>query len=407
MIRPIIELFLSLTLVLILALGCEHGRSKPPATAPQFSAQKVAAAPNSFYFLRAFVEYFYHLTIEHKARLQSIDPNLEFTGWCAGDAHPENFGALLLSDGSSTFTVNDMDDAGPCPVILDILRLAVSTRLYHMDIGEAQAQAQTEQLLDSYIAGIADETRPVPSPVERLLAESVKLGSQVKKSVVVINPKAGKNKEVPGSQFAKDSDFESVTDSVKADIIKKLTTLLKSEFSVWDVVAVRKAGGGSGGLLRYQVLVHLKNAPPDKSLLHLELKTLVQPALWPVATGAIPTQFERIKKTVEVEIGAKASPHLSVIEVASGTQDFLPMLVRPRFAGNRGVNLAHGTSEENNEIIKYSAFQLGRIHRKSVSQIEKYLRSLKKIERKSFEKDVQFLATLFQEKFKEQKAIAH
>jgi len=33
-----------------------------------------------------------------------------------GDAHPENFGTLLQKDGTSVFTVNDVDDSGPCPL---------------------------------------------------------------------------------------------------------------------------------------------------------------------------------------------------------------------------------------------------------------------------------------------------
>ena len=95
----------------------------------QFDASKLDASANTFHFTRSFVDYYYAIIAKNTAQLNIAKAASSFTGWCVGDAHPENFGILLQNNSKSLFSMNDMDDFGPCPLAYDFLRLLVSSRL--------------------------------------------------------------------------------------------------------------------------------------------------------------------------------------------------------------------------------------------------------------------------------------
>src|SRR5262245_7976394 len=73
-----------------------------------FDQSKLAAAEDSFHFLRSFVDYFYLLVKGNTSAFKVFPSTEHVSGWCVGDAHPENFGVVLLQDGQPLFTMNDM-----------------------------------------------------------------------------------------------------------------------------------------------------------------------------------------------------------------------------------------------------------------------------------------------------------
>jgi hypothetical protein len=335
----------------------------------QFDMQKVSVSGDSFHFLRSFVEYYYALISANKNQL-NLSKISSFSGWCVGDAHPENFGIVLQNNLSPMFTMNDMDDFGPCPVAYDLLRLLVSSRLYLSNI-------DINPILDSYKQGLAGGNMTVPPAVQIMINSAGAAGSRVEP------------KKINGNSFIRKSSMREVTTEEKRVITDNIESLYKAEgLKIIDLVATSKSGGGSGGLLRYEVLCTVKD-----QLLHLELKELVAPSITPVATAVIDEQSDRMKTALTVEQGKNFSHYYDVLTIIGKE-----MLLRPRFAGNIGVDLSISNEQENTKIIVFEAYVLGRIHAESV-QVSSYLTSLRGISLEQIESDVVALTNLFNRKY--------
>jgi uncharacterized protein (DUF2252 family) len=342
-----------------------------------FDQSKLAAAKDSFHFLRSFVDYFY-LLVKANASTFKIYPSTEnVSGWCVGDAHPENFGVVLLHGSQPLFTMNDMDDSGPCPVVLDILRLMVSSRLY-------DANTTLDKMLDAYTQGLRHKRYDMPSAVQDLIRKAKKQGT-------VPNPKkVNKNKLVRDDQAAEVNS--SLRAQIERTVMSVVSPYLAKDTKIIDMLATSKVGGGSGGLQRYEVLIQ-----NGGSLLHLELKEQREPAIYPVETNK-PGTAQRIATTLRMDQGPTASVFYQVVQIGSTS-----MLLRPRFAGNVGVSLDKGSASDNKDIIRYEAYTLGMIHSRSLSSPEAWEKMLADISEKAWEHDVELLTDQFQQKFKKLK----
>jgi uncharacterized protein (DUF2252 family) len=335
----------------------------------QFDSTKVAASDDSFHFLRSFVDYYYDLLAVNKPQLY-ISKASNYSGWCVGDAHPENFGVVLKNDSTPIFTMNDMDDFGPCPIAYDLLRLLVSSRLYLSSI-------DLNEIVSSYKLGLQGNSIAIPSSIQNMIQTAKVAGTSV-------SPK-----KVKGNSLKRKSESREVTLAEKQIITNNLETLYKGEsLKVKDLIATTKVGGGSGGLSRYEVLCIANN-----QLLHVELKELTTPAIAAVATGGIPNQSERMKDALQVEQGNNFSHYYDVLNI-SGKE----MLLRPRFAGNIGVDLTLNSEQDNTAIIEFEAYVLGRIHAESVD-VKSYLASLNSLSGSQIESDVVALTDFFSKKY--------
>jgi hypothetical protein len=321
------------------------------------------------------VDYFFLLAKANRDSLRAVSAADNVAGWCVGDAHPENFGVLIKNEGHSVFTMNDPDDSGPCPVVLDLYRLMVSSRLY-------KERTKLNKLLEAYIAGLQGESYDIPAPVEEMFKKSRKKG---------ITPNPDK---VEGNKFIRK---ENITE-VSADELAQLKAVVASfgaslapEAKIIDAVSTRKIGGGSGGLLRYEVLVD-----NGGTLLHLEFKEETVPSIYPAAAGTIPGTRERISATLSLTQGSGASPYYAVVKV-SGKD----MLIRPRFAGNVGVSLDKQSGPDNKDIIRYEAYVLGGIHSRSLHRTKEWKKLLLGIPGSAWENDVELMAQRFDLKFTE------
>ncbi len=345
----------------------------------QFDAQKLEASNNTFKFTRSFVDYYYGLIFHNTDKLNLAHQASSFSGWCVGDAHPENFGILIQKNNSPLFSMNDMDDFGPCPLAYDFLRLLVTSRLYAPDI-------EIEQIKNSYMAGLAQANLPAPQLIKELASEAMKLGES-------IDPK-----KVEGNKFIRKSGMTEVPTETYKIITNDLGNLFTHtdfqsfDLKVLDIIATSKVGGGSGGLSRFEVLC-LQN---NKDLVHLELKELTIPAIYPVVTTPMPTQNDRITKALTIEQGPQASPYYKVYLI-NGKM----MLLRPKFAGNVGINLSDANLEENKAIINFEAFILGHIH--SSSADPKFLSELKNLTQTDLESDVTLFTKFLNKKFNQLK----
>ena len=137
-----------------------------------FDQEKNQAAADSFHFLRSYVDYFYLLISKNQSQLKVFNQFQKITGSCVGDAHAENFGLLIQKDQTSQFTMNDMDDSGPCPVAYDLYRLLASSRLYNKDI-------QIDGIVSSYRDGLKNKPIQVPKSIQTMITDSQKKGASV------------------------------------------------------------------------------------------------------------------------------------------------------------------------------------------------------------------------------------
>lgn len=347
---------------------------------PQYSfdTAKLTVAESPLKFMRSYVDYFYLLLMDNKNSFLAVHELQSVQGWCVGDAHPENFGALLLQDSSSIFTMNDLDDGGPCPVGFDFLRLLVSANLAVKDIS-------IESFRAAYLKGLRGESLPVPDAVNELLKKSAKKGQK------------SSAKKIKDNKIVRDSEMFEVSEQEKQSIASAMTGLghlLAPRAKLLDVVASRKVGGGSGGLLRYEVLI-------DKAgeKIHLELKEQVRPAIYPVLVGNMPDVLQRISKGVEYTQGSGASKFYLGLNVAGRE-----MLMRPLFSGNTGLEIDEFSAETARQIVYFEAFTLGQIHARSLSDKLSWVQKNEGLPLNSLVNDVTLLTNHFVEKFKALKA---
>ena len=365
---------ISQSLILLLSLSTYSKPTQFQDVPYTFDQQKNQAAADSFHFLRSYVDYFYLLINQNQSQLKVFNQFQKITGTCVGDAHAENFGLLIQKDQTSQFTMNDMDDSGQCPVAYDLYRLLSSSRLYNKDIN-------IDSLVSSYRDGLKNKLIQVPKSIQTMIADSQKKGAS-------INPK-----KIVNNLIVRDSSLQEIS----SDEFKKIDTELHkfqlgldSNFKILDIVSTRKVGGGSGGLLRYEVLVSSKN-----QLIQIELKEEVKPSIYPVASGTIDNLQKRLNTAISVE---QKNPFLIYSSVVINSKN---MLIRPRFRGNIGVTLSDNSIQDNLEIINYEAYTLGQIHSRSVKDVVAYQKMIKSVSSKDLESDVQLMTDLFKIKFKQ------
>jgi hypothetical protein len=248
----------------------------------------------------------------------------------------------------------------------------------------------------AYTMGLKNQVFPVPSVIKDLLAKSQKQSS------------APKPKKVTGTHFVHESGMKKLTNQELAAIKEALAQIPSSRLAlpVLDAVKSRKVGGGSSGLLRFQVLVGTAS-----DLRHLEFKQLVEPAMESMKTSPIPPQAERIRHTLKLTQEDHASSFYAVTQVNG-----LSMLIRPRFAGNEGFELQSAglqlpleshpllqALDDNQQVITYEAYTLGRIHSRSVKSDEDWLRIFRQITPQEWSDSVEAMKNLYLAKFKQLK----
>ena len=347
--------------------------SRAMATAPledvsySFDSSKLGAAKSAFSFQRTFVDYFYLLVQKNESQL-NVAKLKNFSGWCVGDAHPENFGLLQLQDQSHIFTMNDMDDAGPCPVFYDVYRLATASQLYSSSIS-------VQQILSSYTKGVSGQSVSVPDTVNSMSSKALKRGQ-------VPDPK-----NLVGNKF--DPSFGEIPDEATAQEVRSAIALMLPQARVLDILKTAKVGGGSGGSVRFEVL--LQN---NAQLLHLELKQQFKPSIYPVATQPLDSTQVRLAKTLMTEQGPGHSLLYGYVKIQG-----MDMLVRPRFWGDEGMKLAKNTDSENEQMIYFEAYVLGQIHRRTVNNLPQYIQELSAFDPAALSEDVSAMKAQMEKRF--------
>lgn len=356
-----------------------------------FDDAKLSSSKNSFQFYRSFVDLFYLVYKKNVGSLSTVY-NLAFTnGWCVGDAHLENFGALLRDNRSAIFTMNDIDDAGgPCPVILDFYRLIVSAYLNEASASLSETRKSVAKfsasnisiinLTDAYIKGLKGEKFEAPKIIKNLIDKAQLNGFRPSENKVI------------NEKIIRDEHSAELTLNEKKQILDSLRDKGKTyapNLKLLDAIATSKQSGGSTNLLRYEILLN-----DGGSILLLEFKELVRPGIYPVS-AALPQLSERITKGIEYTQGATGSSAYYSFTTIHGKE----MLIRPRFSGNLNVKLEKLSKNEINELTIFEAYTLGQIHARSIAQPVEFAQLVQKMPISKFEHEVQLMKDYFLTKY--------
>lgn len=306
-----------------------------PGQTPAAMELRLRTLKNGEDFFRSFGPYF-HASV--RSDVLSRPPFSAFAGvgsWCAGDPHPENFGALLDPNGRPYFLLNDLDDTGPCPVVADLLRLLTG---WSLSRGEVDG---TGPLVRAYFAGFRGEPAAMPAPITDFLRAAGQSGLRPKSSW--IDARTGLLKDKKESRRAEPS--------IQGELVQTAARLFAG-FRVVDLRERVKFDGGSGGQARYLVLLDRNGAR-----VLVEFKEFARPSTFVYGLAAP-------EATRRIAIGwtwAQA-PVLSSWNSFATVGGKL-FFTRPLWDGNLNLSVKDFSGEAQRAIGLYEAWLLGGLHR--------------------------------------------
>ncbi len=348
------------------ALSRSEVRALYPELTPAQFRSKLDGADTPYRFLRSFARVYYRIFGRLRERLPtSFSAALETTGWCAGDAHPENFGTLVDDRGRASFTLIDLDDTGPCTVVSDLLRFLIAARLADPDMNSSEGM---DDLLDAYFDGTEGRVK-LSIPVRELL-DSAAGDTDFKKSL-----------EVEGD------DGEPLTRKVDGQELARLRRTARKAFgnvTVRKATRYAKTRGGSAGIPRYRVELG------DRSV--LEFRTLVAPAVFfeskdagpPASHPASRDPLFRMNETLKATAPAGRSRWFSVQKLGDDW-----VLISPRYRGIDTIELkrdSEGSHKNRRKILRDEAAVLGDLHARTTPAFQRTVEVLRSIRARDWER---------------------
>jgi len=200
---------------------------------------------------RTQVPAFYQELKQNWSKLKTLN-QISSLGFCAGDAHPANFGFTLLHNNEVTVTYNDYDDSGICPLISDLLRFMLGSKYLLHDFG--YKDISLSDLFNTYL--------------KALKGHPVKLSKDLIRYLNKESPKyfLPSQNQIHGHHLVLKDDMQVVTNiaflkQMKESMLQEFTEL--SDYQMTDLVSRTKSVGGSRGQTRYLSLwINLQNQSP-------------------------------------------------------------------------------------------------------------------------------------------------
>jgi uncharacterized protein (DUF2252 family) len=251
-----------------------HGRH------PQLLARKYGKmAQDEFQFLRGADHLFYDalpdLPLFRSAPL----------AWCCGDLHVENFGSYKGDNRQVYFDISDFDEAALAPASWDIVRLLASIQCGADTLRATPAQALevSHHCLAAYRKALADGK---PLWVEREtsagLVNELLSGLRERERAGFLDKRTRSNGQLRSLRYDNDKALPASAEQRLAVTAFMAAFALGQPdpafYAVRDV-ALRIAGTGSLGVMRFVVLVEGKGSP-DRNYL-LDIKQALPSALLP------------------------------------------------------------------------------------------------------------------------------
>lgn len=301
-----------------------------PDQSDAFIQQRYKNAPDAFQKWRSFPPYYYELLNRMASHLGS-----SFTqrpGLCAGDPHLENFGFIYLK--KTLFTINDLDDATPCSLNADAMRLFIGHRLV--------TNFSSHDWLEEYKKGLSGQSKPLPAYIKRLETESLKKKRQMPKNLMrVVESRSCLNDMLP------------VTPNEEVMLKEMLT---REEKKYVFACSRNKASGGSAGHKRY-IVFHEQ----FEKLEAFEVKPLTTPA--PMYQRSLPHKERMAIFKEAVDILFSPKHHSAWYPVRLQKKLYQR---RPVWTGNTEIKQRDMSPSDLNEVILHQARTLGILHGKSL-----------------------------------------
>lgn len=313
-----------------------------PYFTPPVLTSKVAQTTTPSDFLTSFIPYFYLSLKENAHFLGELSVIKNEFGWCVGDAHFGNFGAVINKFGKSKFTINDLDDAGPCPFVADLLKFLLDAKFKNA--------APLLETLKHYAMGVGNKPYDISDVTLKLLSDADKKGPTIDEEFM-ISPIKLKRTTLSKELIQKQLD----------DLLVILTKTYAGKVSLLDAYSTTKIGGGSHALTRFVTLVKFENTHGNK-LEVLEFKQMVLPGIFPLAMAAIPAVDVRVKQSLNIQQGTDFTPLYSTVKIYG-----MDMLIRPRWSGNIKHKLKDLPPADLAKITYDMAYTLGKVHGQTAS----------------------------------------
>jgi hypothetical protein len=334
-------------------------RSLYPELSDAAFKRKLDGAPTTLRFLRSFAPAYYRaFTLQKKSFHPRLRRAAEFQGWCAGDAHPENFGTLLDDSGKAAFTLIDLDDSGYCSVFSDILHLMLATRLQAEVLSDRES---LQRILEAYLDGAAGRVK-LSKPVRDLLSRA-------------------EDKDYFDDNLDDfDSEVQVLAKNIPLNERRKLADAFSSDFG--DVTISRatrfaKTTGGSAGQIRHRAILGKGEDP-----VVLEFRTLATPAV----------HFERYEpfdpRNRTLEALKMTAPQGRSKWYAVRELNGKWTLASPRLKGTRAVDLKKDSDQDPElmlKIVRDEAAVLGELHSRGTSGFASYLRAIRDLQSQDWE----------------------
>ncbi len=262
-------------------------------------------------------------------------------GLCFGDAHPDNFGFMEIG-GRTLFVYNDLDDSGPCPVILDAARYFAVLRLY-FDDGDLD-----RDVLEQYVDTLKDRSRaktldpdlrPDWAKERAKDLEASTLGGRFRLSDALHAPSAG--------------DRADIARLVASDPRLRGTTLR-------DVATLERDSGGSGGLTRHWLLVR---RGAEETILELK-ETATAGTELGRHTRSLPRD-ERLDALTRAFWSTTSRDDHFYVKLGGAT-----FLVRDRLA-KHGIDLAELGRKERRDVLDAQVSLMAALHAPALEDVKK------------------------------------
>ncbi|MBL7715076.1 MAG: DUF2252 family protein [Bdellovibrionales bacterium] len=334
----------------------------PTLTRYQLEEKFRNSSTDELMFFRATAPLYYYLLSHSENELIAFTDVLKHTGVVMGDAHPENFGALVINEQTVIYSANDVDDSATRPYVLDLLRYFSAVRLLRPD-------ADLAPLLDAYVAGIS------ATPVSRTLRDSLIYDSQKK------GLKVDKG-DVDLTLFKFPRNPTEVFDAPKEEsrIYCGLALHHYSGTKCLDVAHVERRSGGSAFVPRTWVLIET-----PLGIRHVEFKTQYRSSTEAWGRNRIldTESAVRIEAGLNAFLGSARNREMQAI-LSDGTS----ILMRPRYAGNGALKFSKLTPDQQLSLFAEQANTLGQIHVRTLNKkvTKRFLQDLKKVPIADWEK---------------------
>ncbi|MCO4795241.1 MAG: DUF2252 family protein, partial [Bacteriovoracaceae bacterium] len=358
-----------------------------PHQSKEVILKRIKSSEDQFYFLRSFVPYFYDYISNNKSSLQTWAPLHQYSGFLAGDAHPQNFGTLINQESKMHFGVNDPDDGGFGPLYLDLLRYFTASNLLLNTSNSSLSDTQVETLLEAYLKGVKDSKYKLSDITKKLIKKSKKKGTNVNPKWITLDGDSYKFKKRKSPAFTYDLTEKEINS------LKKILSLnLKDDIKILDAYGLLKYSGGSGGLNRYELLIQFE----DKKLAWAELKQAApKPGIFPISTNAIRSISKRYIENINLERGKNWLQYHPIVKFEGKSY-----LLRYRRHGNDSIDVDSETPYSDFILIASDQlYKLGQLHQPNSSK--NYISSLKSLKTEDWLKDIKTLSQFMTTSYKE------